>query len=151
MSGNVFEFGIGMLGVETGEYGGQHCVYISRNKVAGPVGELQPGQNGPVTLDAVPDDWLIFQFPSRERTIEVYNALCGINESVPVAKLVEAPAQSGNVVGSNPPGDVTSILTKALLEARADILQLKNARGSEAEGSDADWVGYIDAALSGGK
>lgn len=36
----------------------------------------------------------------------------------------------------------------ALRTAREDVLHLVNARGSEAEGSDDDWVGYIDAALS---
>lgn len=39
-------------------------------------------------------------------------------------------------------------LLEALREARQTILDLKNSRGSEAEGSDDDWVGDIDAAIS---
>lgn len=39
-------------------------------------------------------------------------------------------------------------LLEALIEARQTILDLKNARWSECEGSDADWVGEIDAALA---
>jgi hypothetical protein len=39
-------------------------------------------------------------------------------------------------------------LLEALIEARQTILDLKNARWSECEGSDADWVGDIDAALA---
>lgn len=38
-------------------------------------------------------------------------------------------------------------LAEALAQARETILQLKNSRWSEAEGSDSDWVGFIDAAL----
>lgn len=38
-------------------------------------------------------------------------------------------------------------LAEALVEAREVILSLKNSRWSEAEGSDSDWVGFIDAAL----
>lgn len=38
-------------------------------------------------------------------------------------------------------------LAEALVEAREVIITLKNARWSEAEGSDSDWVGFIDAAL----
>ena len=39
-------------------------------------------------------------------------------------------------------------LYEALEEARQTILDLINARNSEAEGSDEDWVGGIDAALA---
>lgn len=38
-------------------------------------------------------------------------------------------------------------LMEALVAAREVILSLKNARWSEVEGSDSDWVGFIDAAL----
>ena len=39
-------------------------------------------------------------------------------------------------------------LVDALASAKDAILQLLHMRGCEAEGSDADWVGYIDAALA---
>lgn len=39
-------------------------------------------------------------------------------------------------------------LLEALIRARQTILDLKNARWSECEGSDADWVADIDAALA---
>ena len=39
-------------------------------------------------------------------------------------------------------------LYEALEQARDTILELINARNSEAEGSDEDWVGGINAALS---
>lgn len=39
-------------------------------------------------------------------------------------------------------------LLEALRDARETILYLKNARWSECEGSDADWIGEIDAALA---
>jgi len=42
-------------------------------------------------------------------------------------------------------------LREALIDARDDILELKNRRDSECEGTDADWVDYIDAALNTGE
>ena len=39
-------------------------------------------------------------------------------------------------------------LLAELREARETILQLKNSRWSECEGSDVEWVGDIDAAIS---
>lgn len=39
-------------------------------------------------------------------------------------------------------------MLEALRDARETILYLKNARWSECEGSDADWIGEIDAALA---
>lgn len=39
-------------------------------------------------------------------------------------------------------------LYEALEQARGTILELINARNSEAEGSDEDWVGGINAALA---
>lgn len=40
-----------------------------------------------------------------------------------------------------------AVLVVALEEARQTILDLVNSRWSEADGTDADWVGGIDAAL----
>jgi hypothetical protein len=39
-------------------------------------------------------------------------------------------------------------LLEALKAARETILYLKNARWSECEGSDDEWIGYIDAAIA---
>lgn len=39
-------------------------------------------------------------------------------------------------------------LETVLSEAREDILNFKNSRWSECEGTDSDYVGYIDAVLS---
>ena len=40
-------------------------------------------------------------------------------------------------------------MREALLDARESIIRLKNQRWSEVEGSDAEWVAEIDAALGG--
>lgn len=39
-------------------------------------------------------------------------------------------------------------LLAALREARETILQLKNSRWSECEGSDAEWVGGLDVVIA---
>lgn len=44
--------------------------------------------------------------------------------------------------------DLIEAMGEALAGARQTIIDLTNSRGSEAEGTDADWVGDIDAILS---
>lgn len=44
--------------------------------------------------------------------------------------------------------DIADELARHLDDARANILALINSRGSEAEGSDSDWVGDIDDILA---
>ena len=47
--------------------------------------------------------------------------------------------------------DTIDALVAALEEARTEILLLVNARWSGAEGTDAEWVEFIDAALAKAK
>lgn len=58
------------------------------------------------------------------------------------AKFKEVAEANARLIAAAP------ALLEALRDARETILYLKNARWSECEGSDADWIGEIDAALA---
>ena len=66
----------------------------------------------------------------------------GANGECVASTYCAAPAEDAHLIAAAPD------LYEALEQARDTILELINARNSEAEGSDEDWVGGINAALA---
>ena len=73
----MITFGKGIYAVDTGTYDDKPAVYITPQKVAGPVGEKAPPDERGLVRNTLIDGETVLVFPTREQCRAVADAIVG--------------------------------------------------------------------------